>query len=60
MARTADVIVRETLGNLHIQIIQMAAELEASQEKCLELQKALDERIDPTLAITQPSETHSQ
>jgi len=33
MARTVDTILRDTLGNLQLQIIHLTAQLEAAQEK---------------------------
>lgn len=41
MARNLDLIVRDTLGNQAWQIVQLAAELEATQEKLAELEKVL-------------------
>lgn len=38
MARTLDIILRDTIGNLNIQIIQMTAALEEAAEKIKELE----------------------
>ena len=43
MARAAEQIVRDTLGNMQVQLIQLTLELEQANERADEAEKALAE-----------------
>lgn len=42
MARSTEIVLRDTLGNMAVQIAQLTAELEACQERC----KGLAAKVD--------------
>ena len=51
MARSTDEAVRDTLGNLMVQVIQLQAALEACQERCKQLETEKNAGSAPNPAV---------